>query len=62
MQINSSSMAYREMALNRANTGEEILNRTMAKTEEGEQKNEASEPKPAEGPKSSKQGRIDFYA
>lgn len=62
MEINTSGMAAREMALNKANVGEEVLSRTMAKTEEGEQKREASEPKAPEGPKSSKQGRIDFYA
>jgi len=62
MEINSSSMAAREMALNRANTDQDILSQTLAKTEEGEHKREASEPKAPEAPQSSKQGRIDLYA
>jgi hypothetical protein len=62
MEINSSSLAARETALNKANVGAELLSRATAKTEEGEQVKKASEPKAPEGPKSSKQGRIDLYA
>ena len=62
MDINMSSLAARESVLNRATVGGEILSKTLAKTEEGEQKRQAAEPRPVEGPKSSKQGRIDLYA
>lgn len=62
MEINSSTMATREINLNRANTGQDILSKTQAKAEEGEIERKASEPKAPEGPKSSKQGRIDLYA
>jgi hypothetical protein len=62
MEINSSTMAAREISLNRANSDQDILSKTLAKAEEGEQTRKASEPKAPEGPKSSKQGRIDLYA
>ena len=62
MDINSSTMATREINLNRANTEQDILSKTLVKAEEGEQTRKAAEPKAPEGPKSSKQGRIDLYA
>lgn len=62
MEINSSTMAARENALNRENAGHDTLSKTLAKTEEGERTRKTSEPKAPEGPKSSKQGRIDLYA
>lgn len=61
MEINMNSLAARETALNRAAAGQDVLNRTLEKAEEGEQERKVSEPKAPEGPKSSKQGRIDLY-
>ena len=62
MEINTSNFAANASSLNKSSVGQDILARTLAKFEEGEQKKPASEPKAPEGPKSSKQGRIDFYA
>jgi hypothetical protein len=62
MEINSMSIATREAALNKAGIGQDVLSRTLAKTEESEQRRPAKEPKPPEPVKSGKQGRIDLYA
>ena len=62
MEINSGNIAATASSLNKSSAGQDILSRTLAKIEEGEQKRQVSEPKAAEGPKSSKQGRIDLYA
>jgi hypothetical protein len=62
MDLSITNVAADAYALNRASTGNSILMKTLAKTEEGEHKRAVQEPKPPEGPKSSKQGRIDLYA
>ncbi len=62
MEINSSNFASNASSLNKSATGQDLLARTLAKVEEGEQNRPVEEPKAAEGPKSSKQGRIDLYA
>lgn len=61
MEINTSNYVANASSLNKSSTGQDVLARTLAKTEEGEQKRQVQEAKPAEGPKSSKQGRIDLY-
>jgi hypothetical protein len=62
MEINSSSMAARESALNKAGIGQEILSRTLAKAEETDERRSPKEPKAPEPTGSSKQGRIDLSA
>jgi|APLow6443716910_1056828.scaffolds.fasta_scaffold355906_2 hypothetical protein len=62
MEINTSNFAANASSLNKSAVGQDILARTLAKVEEGEQKKPVEEPKAPEGPKSSKQGRIDLYA
>ena len=62
MEINSSSIAAREAGLNKAGVGQDILSKTLAKTEENDQRRPPKEPKPTEPADSSKQGRIDLYA
>lgn len=62
MEINTNNYASNASSLNKSSVGQDVLARTLAKTEEGEQKRQVAEPKPAEGPKSSKQGRIDLFA
>lgn len=59
MEIGASSMAAREMALNKANVGQEILQKTLEKTEQSQQSDAT---KPVEQVAADKQGRIDFYA
>lgn len=59
MEIGASSMAAREMALNKANVEQDILQKTLEKTEQSQQSNTT---KPVEQVDSDKQGRIDFYA
>lgn len=62
MEINTNNYSANASSLNKSSAGPDNMAGTVPKVEEGEQKREVSEPKPAEGPKSSKQGRIDFYA
>lgn len=61
MDVSMSSLAAQGNTLNRASVGQDILLKTIEKNEEGEDRRQLSEPKPAEGPKGSKQGRIDLY-
>lgn len=62
MDVNMSGIAAQANTLNRLSVGQDIFLKTQEKTEEGEAQRKLSEPKTVEGPKSSKQGRIDFYA
>ncbi len=62
MEVNMSGMAAREMALNKANTDQEILQKSLAKTQEVLKPQEAGEPRPVEQTGTEKQGRIDTYA
>lgn len=59
MEIGSSSMVAREMALNKANVEQDILQKTLEKTEQSQQSNTT---KPVEQVAADKQGMIDFYA
>ena len=59
MEIGASSMAAREVALNKANVGQDILQKTLEKTEQLEQADTA---KPVKEVAGDKQGRIDIYA
>lgn len=59
MEIGPSTMAAREVALNKQNVGQDILQKTLEKKEELQQK-EAS--KPVEQVDQAKEGSIDVYA
>lgn len=59
MEIGASSMAAREVALNKANVGQDILQKTLEKTEQSQQADTA---KPVKEVAADKQGRIDIYA
>ena len=59
MEIGASTMAAREIAINKQNVGQDILQQTLEKTEQSNP-NEAS--KPVAQPSNEKQGGIDFYA
>ncbi len=62
MEVNMSGLAAREIALNKANSDQEILQRATAKQQEVQKQQEAAEPRPVEQTSSEKQGRIDIYA
>ena len=62
VDINMKSLAAQGSAIKKATVGHDIMMKTLQKTEDGETSRLASEPKPVEGPKGSKQGRIDLYA
>lgn len=59
MEIGSSTMAAREIALNKQNIEQDILQKTLDKTEQSQQ-NEVT--KPVEQVNQAKQGGIDLYA
>jgi hypothetical protein len=62
MEINMSGMANREISLNRQNTDQDILLKTLEKTAEIKQRQQAGEPKTIDQVRSEKQGKIDLYA
>lgn len=59
MEIGANTMAAREISTNKENVRQDILQKTLEKTEETQQ-NEAT--KPVDQVSSDRQGRIDFYA
>ncbi len=59
MEIGASTMAAREIAINKQNVEQDILQKTLEKTEQSHQ-NEVS--KPVAQPSNEKQGGIDLYA
>ena len=59
MEIGATTMAAREIAINKQNVGQDILQKTLEKTEQSQQ-DAAS--KPVEQPSSEKQGGLDLYA
>ncbi|MBU0945158.1 MAG: hypothetical protein KJ804_11175 [Proteobacteria bacterium] len=59
MEISASSMAAREMTLNKANVEQDILQKTLEKAEQSQQSDAT---KPVEQVTADNQGRIDFYA
>lgn len=62
MEVNMSGLAAREVSLNKATTEQDILQKTLAKTQEVLKTQEPGEPRPVEQTGSQKQGRIDLYA
>lgn len=59
MEIGQSTMAAREIAINKQNTEQTILQKTIEKTEESQQD---TLQKPVEPASSERQGGIDLYA
>ncbi len=59
MEIASNTMASREISINKQNTGQDILQKTLEKTVEAEQ---MSTSKPVQQVSADKQGSIDLYA
>lgn len=62
MDMSIGNMAARETSLNKASVGQDILLKTLEKSAEAQQKNEAATPRPVERLEADKQGRIDIYA
>ncbi len=62
MEVNMSGLAAREISLNKANIEQEVLQKTLAKTQETLKPQEVGEPRPVEQTGGEKQGRIDIYA
>ena len=62
MEVNMSGLAAREVSLNKANNEQEILQKTLEKSQEVLKPQEAGEPRPVEQTGTQKQGRIDLYA
>jgi hypothetical protein len=59
MEIGASTMAAREVSINKRNVENDILQKTLEKTEQSQQE---VENKPVEQVSSERQGGIDFYA
>jgi hypothetical protein len=62
MEVNMNVSASREMSLYKQNTDQEILLKTMEKTEEIKQRQQAGEPRVIDKARGEKQGNIDLYA
>lgn len=62
MDMSMGNMAARATSLNKVTVGQDILLKTLEKTEEAKQNNEAATPRPVERLEADKQGRIDIYA
>jgi len=62
MEVNMNTLATQEMSLNRAQVGEDILQKTLEKTEESRSNNQSAE-RPETSRVTKSQGRtIDTYA
>lgn len=62
MDVNMSQLNSQAMSLNKASVGQEILLRSMEKSQESKLNNVAMEPRPVEKTQTERQGRIDVYA
>lgn len=62
MEISSATLANREIAMNRANVGQDILQRSLEKSEEAKQAQQQDKPQEVRQPEANKQGHIDLYA
>jgi hypothetical protein len=62
MEISTATLANRELALNRANQGQDNLQRLQEKSEEARKLQEESQPTEVRRAEPDKQGRIDIYA
>jgi hypothetical protein len=62
MEISSATLAAREAAINKANVGRDILQRTQEEEEEAVKTQREEIPAEVRKVESDKQGGIDFYA
>jgi hypothetical protein len=62
MEVNMNALASREMSLNKQNADQEILQKTLEKTAEIKQRQQAGEPRVINQVRGQKQGKIDLYA
>lgn len=62
MEVNMNVMANKEISLNRQNTDQEILLKTLEKTADIKQRQQAGEPRTVDQAGGEKQGKIDLYA
>jgi len=62
MEISSATLAAREAAINRANVGRDILQRTQEEKEEAVKTQREEIPAEVRKVEADKQGGIDFYA
>jgi len=62
MDINTSALASREMALNKAHVGQDILMKTLEKSAESKEAQSSDTQRPVERAGAEKTGRIDIYA
>ena len=62
MEVNSNVAAYRETSLYKQHNDQEILQKTLEKTEEIKQRQQAGEPRVVDKTRGEKQGLIDLYA
>ena len=62
MEISSATLFNREQTLNKANVGQDILQKTLDKAEETKQVQQANKPEEVRKPEADKQGGLDFYA
>ena len=62
MEITSNSFAGQEIAVNRAQAGNEILQKTLQKTEESREAGQSPERPQTERPTNVSNKRVDIYA
>jgi len=62
MEVNSNVAAYRETSLYKQHNDQEILQKTLEKTEEIKQRQQTGEPRVIDKARGEKQGSIDLYA
>ena len=62
MEISSATLAAREAALNKANVGKDLLQRTQEEQDEAVETQQREIPAEVRKVEPEKQGRIDFYA
>ncbi len=62
MEVNANVSAHREASLYKQNTDQEILQKSLEKSAEIKQKQQAGEPRAVDKASGEKQGAIDLYA
>ena len=62
MDVNTNVSAYREASLNKQTTDQEVLQKTLEKSTEIKQRQQAGEPRVVDKARGEKQGTIDLYA
>jgi hypothetical protein len=62
MEVNMNGMASKEISLYKQNTDQDILMKTLEKSAEIKQRQQAGEPRVIDKVRGEKQGNIDLYA